>query len=82
MKYQVQDNTILFEIDRREIADITAGDILEASSFPGGSYTWTAQDSQFMESNPEANMYLRLEGTSGGGYVGKGILIMPTEVNL
>jgi hypothetical protein len=82
MKYQVQDDTILFEIDRRLIADITPGDVLETQGFPGGNYTWTGQDSQFMESNPEANVYLRLEKASGNNYVGKGILIMPTEVNL
>ena len=81
MKYQVQDNTILFEIDRRQIADIAPGDVLEAANFPGGTYTWTEQDSQFMESNPEANVYLRLAANSGN-YVGKGIAILPAEVNL
>jgi len=81
MKYQINDDVILFEIDRREIADISPGDVLETRNFLGGSYTWTEQDSQFMESNPEANVYLRLERSSGERYTSQGILILPAEVN-
>ncbi|RAW00099.1 hypothetical protein [Pseudochryseolinea flava] len=80
MKYQIEDNAVLFEVDRRQIADITPGDVLETEHFPGGAYTWTEQDSQFIESNPEANVYLRME-RHGDAYEGKGILILPAEVN-
>lgn len=81
MKYQIEDSVVLCEVDRRQIADINPGDVLEISNFPGGSYAWTEQDSQFMESNPEANVYLRMERKSGDKYVGQGILILPAEVN-
>jgi hypothetical protein len=80
MKYEVLDNKILFEIDRIRIADIAPGDSLDAQLFPGATYTWTEQDSQFMESNPEAGLYLKLE-KNASGYVGKGIAIFPAEVS-
>ncbi len=35
MTYQVEDDTVLFELDRRQIADISPGDILKTTSFPG-----------------------------------------------
>jgi hypothetical protein len=78
MIYQVEDNTVLFELDRRKIADISPGDILKTSSFPG-EYIWTEHDAQFVESNPEAHLFLKIRKESGDEFQGLGIVVIPEE---
>jgi len=78
MTYSLEESTLLFEIDRRKITDIMPGDVLEATGFPAGQYTWTEQDSQFVENNPGANVFLKLQKAERD-YESTGILILPED---
>lgn len=78
MVYEIKSNTTLFEIDRTEIMDISVGDVLQAKSFPQCQYTWTPQDSQFVESNPDAKLFLQIE-RSKDAYKGVGLMVVPAH---
>lgn len=78
MVYQVEDDTVLFELDRRQIADISPGDVLKTTSFPG-EYVWTEHDSQFVENNPEAHLFLKIQRSSESGFQGLGVVVIPEE---
>ena len=78
MIYQVEDDTVLFELDRRQIADISPGDVLKTTSFPG-EYVWTEHDSQFVESNPEAHLFLKIRKSSESSFQGLGVVVIPEE---
>ena len=79
MMYQVEDNTIMFEIDRRKIADITPGDTLKTNVLSIGEYVWTEHDSQFVESNPDAHLFLKVRKDGGNNYKGLGVIVIPAE---
>lgn len=78
MTYQVEDDTVLFELDRRQIADISPGDILKTTAFPG-EYVWTEHDSQFVESNPAAHLFLKIRKSSPTAFEGVGVVVIPEE---
>ena len=61
MTYQLNGSNLLFVINRTEIIDISPDDEITVEGFPGVTYTWTNQDSDFMESNPDDDMYLQVE---------------------
>lgn len=75
MKYTLSDNTMLLSLDRTQIIDITPGDVIGLEGFPGAEYTWTAQDSEFMENNPDDDIYLKLERIGENTYRANGILL-------
>ena len=77
MVYEIESNTLLFEIDRTEIVDISVGDTVQAKDFPKGKYTWAKQDSQFLESNPDARLFLKIQKAADNTYKGIGIMIIP-----
>ena len=77
MLYEIQSDTMMFEIDRTAIVDISVGDSLWPKGFSKGLYTWTQQDSQFIESNPDARVFLKVQKTSGSDYKGIGIMVIP-----
>jgi hypothetical protein len=79
MLYEIQSDTMMFEIDRTAIVDISVGDDLRPKGFSKGLYTWTQQDSQFMESNPDARVFLKVRKTTGNDYKGIGIMVIPEE---
>ena len=79
MIYEIQNDTMMFEIDRREIVDISVGDFLQPKGFPKGLYTWTDQDSQFIETNPDARLFLKVQKLSDNNYKGIGIMMIPEE---
>ena len=74
MTYQLNGNTLLFAINRTEILDISVDDVLSVEGFPGASYVWTEQDSDFMENNPDDEIFLQLE-RSGNKYKAAGIIL-------
>jgi hypothetical protein len=78
MKYRIESDIILIELNRSEIMDIAPGDQLESESL-GASYTWADQDMQFLESNPDARIFLKFE-KKGDACTGKGVVILPQEV--
>ena len=78
MKYNIESEHVLIEVNRSLIVDISPGDELEAGSL-SAVYTWTEQDMQFLESNPDARIFLRFE-RAGESFHGKGLVVVPQEV--
>jgi hypothetical protein len=58
MVYQIESGSILLKIDRSLILDITPGDEIEVPGLSDKKYNWKHQDSQFLESNPDAEIFL------------------------
>lgn len=73
MTYQLDGNSILFALNRRDILDITPGDTISLKGLPGTKYTWTAHDAEFMENNPDDDIYLELERVGDNQYKARGI---------
>jgi hypothetical protein len=75
MTYQVDGDKMLFFIDRTSIIDISVNDILEVKGFPGANHKWTEQDSEFMENNPDDELFLQIERVADGRFKSKGIVL-------
>lgn len=73
MVYQLEGSAFLFEIDRSKIIDISPGDILEIKSLPGLQYTWTDQDREFVENNPDDDIFIWVEQSKDNAYKACGI---------
>lgn len=80
MVYELKENILLIEIDRTVIVDISPGDVLQPGCLPSASYTWTEQDSQFMESNPDARIFIKFEKNEENQFHGIGVMVVPQEV--
>ena len=78
MKYTINTDIILVELNRSEIMDINPGDELEFESL-NSTYAWNEQDMQFLESNPDARIFLKFEKTAEA-CTGKGVVVLPQEV--
>lgn len=61
MTYSIKDKKIFLPVNRTHIIDIAPGDVLSVEGFAEASYTWTSQDAEFMENNPDDDIYLHLE---------------------
>lgn len=75
MTYQIEGNSMLFAINRSQIIDISVNDTLQVIGFPGASHVWTEHDSQFVENNPDDEIFLQIERVAENKYVAKGILL-------
>ena len=73
MLYQIKSETLLIKIDRAMILDISTGDEISVEGLGGGKYRWKDQDSQFIESNPDAEIFLRIERSGEGVYTPESI---------
>ena len=80
MVYQLESNIILFEIDRTAIVDISIGDTIKACCLADAEYTWTEQDSQFLESNPDARLFIKFSKEKDNTFQGLGVTVFPEEV--
>jgi hypothetical protein len=78
MKYQLDSDFILIEVNRSTIVDISPGDELEAAGL-GATYRWGEQDMQFLENNPDARIFLKFERISNS-FQGRGLVVVPQEV--
>ncbi len=76
MQYQIKGNTILFPINRSQIIDISVNDVLTVPGFPDVSYAWTTQDQEFIENNPDDDIYLQIEKSENNIYKASGIILM------
>lgn len=74
MQYTLDGSKIILEINRTDIVDISTGDVININGFEGVSYRWTEHDSDFMENNPDADIFLELERRDGQ-YRATGILL-------
>jgi hypothetical protein len=81
MVYELESNTVLFEIDRTAIVDISIGDKLQVCCLSDATYTWTEQDSQFMESNPDARLFISFKKNKDNTFQGTGVTVFPEEVH-
>ncbi|MFZ6014234.1 MAG: hypothetical protein ACOYXT_28085 [Bacteroidota bacterium] len=61
MIYSIDGNSMLFEIDRTKIIDISVGDTIDVKGFPGAVYNWTNHDSEFIENNPDNDIFLEIQ---------------------
>jgi hypothetical protein len=61
MTYQLNGNCLLFAISRAEILDISTGDLITLDGFTATGYTWKEQDSEFVENNPDDDIFLEME---------------------
>ena len=75
MTYKLNGNNLLFAINRTEIVDISTGDAITVEGFPGVQYVWTNHDSEFLENNPDDDIYLQVERTGANKYNATGILL-------
>ncbi|HEY9489278.1 MAG TPA: hypothetical protein VIQ51_13130 [Chryseosolibacter sp.] len=75
MTYQLNGNNLLFALNRTEIIDISTDDVISVDGFPDISYVWTNHDAEFMENNPDDEIYLQVERTGDNQYKATGILL-------
>jgi hypothetical protein len=75
MTYKLNGKSILFEINRADIIDISVGDVIAIEGFPGVEYVWTEQDGEFVENNPDDDIFLKIDRVDGKAFKGTGILL-------
>lgn len=75
MTYELNGNNLLFALDRTEIVDISAGDVITVKGYPGVDYVWTSHDLEFLENNPDDDIYLQVERTGSNHFKATGILL-------
>lgn len=75
MTYKLNGKSILFEINRADIIDISVGDVIAIEGFPGVDYVWTDQDGEFVENNPDDDIFLKIDRVDGKTFKGTGILL-------
>ena len=75
MTYELNGNNLLFALDRTEIVDISAGDVITVKGYPGVDYVWTNHDLEFLENNPDDEIYLQVERTGKDRFKATGILL-------
>lgn len=75
MTYELNDSNLLFDLDRTAIIDISPGDVITVKGYPGVEYVWTTHDLEFLENNPDDDIYLKVERTEGNLFRATGILL-------
>lgn len=78
MTYTLNGNSLLFAIDRTGIIDVAPGDIIQLNDFPGAEYTWTTHDSEFLENNPDDDIFLQVDRVGDNRYRATGIHLKST----
>jgi len=66
---------MLCGIRRSEILDISVNDIIEVSGFADVRYRWTAHDSEFVENNPDDDIFLEIECLDDKKFKARGIVL-------
>ena len=74
MTYTLDGSKLIFALNRADIVDISAGDVIKIDGFEGADYKWTDHDSDFLENNPDADIFLELQ-RKAGTYQASGILL-------
>ena len=74
MVYELESNVILFEIDRTAIVDISTGDGAVDRAHVA------EQDAQFLESNPDARLFIKFSKEQGNKFQGLGLTVFPEAV--
>jgi hypothetical protein len=79
MQYEIEPTALLYEIDRTKIVDVAIGDTLIIQGYQQLEHTWTEQDMQFMENNPDAPIFLKFQKKNGGQLVGHGVTVLTED---
>lgn len=79
MTYRLNGNSLLFAINRTDIPDISVNDTISVEGFPGVDYVWTAHDMEFVENNPDDDIFLQVERTGSSQFKGKEIVLKPRD---
>lgn len=75
MTYELDGNNLLFPIRRADILDISINDTISVKGFPGLLYKWTEHDSEFVENNPDDDIFLEIERAHETKFRGIGIVL-------
>lgn len=75
MVYKIEGNQMLFSIDRTKIIDITPSDRIEVRGFPGAAHVWTEHDTEFIENNPDDEIFLLVERVDDNKFRTSGIML-------
>jgi hypothetical protein len=75
MTYKIDGKIMLFTISRVQIVSISPGDRLQVDGLPGVEYEWTEHDSEFVENNPDDDIFLQVERAGENKYKAVGILL-------
>jgi hypothetical protein len=74
MTYDLEDNYLLLQINRADILDMSVNDTITVKGFSGLAYKWTEHDSEFVENNPDDDIFLQIE-RAGEKFRGIGIVL-------
>ena len=75
MTYRLKANSFLFAINRSEILDISVNDIIAVEGLSDVKYVWTEHDGEFVENNPDDDIFLQVELIDGNRFKAKGIVL-------
>lgn len=76
MTYEIDSSELLVQIDRRKILDITVGDTIAVSGLSKAEYAWTEHDQQLLETNPDAELILKVARKQDGkAYQATGLIV-------
>lgn len=75
MTYTIDGSKLIFALNRAKILDISVNDTITVEGFEGLSYKWTDHDRDFVENNPDAEVYLQAERSTGNRYKATGIML-------
>lgn len=76
MTYEIDSSELLVQIDRSKILDITVGDTIAVSELSKAEYVWTEHDQQLLETNPDAELILKVARKQDGkAYQATGLIV-------
>lgn len=75
MTYELDGRNLLFPISRADILDISTNDVIQVKGFPGLQYVWTDHDGEFVENNPDDEIFLQIERLDDARFRGTGIVL-------
>jgi hypothetical protein len=75
MTYTIEGNAMLFAIDRTKVIDISVNDRVEVKGFPGAVHVWSEHDTEFIENNPDDDIFLQIERVGENKFKAVGIIL-------
>jgi hypothetical protein len=75
MTYELDGSNLLFPIRRADILDISANDVIAVKGLPGLQYVWTDHDAEFVENNPDDEVFLQIERADSAHFRAIGIVL-------
>lgn len=78
MTYKLDTTTVLIALDRTKLVAISPGDEIQLQYGEDVQYTWREQDQQFMENNPDAELFLEMKATASGMQT-HGVRVVPVD---